>query len=637
MMLTYAFTVIITASWAAKTVAQKKFEVRKTPLDKFLFLFLISQFLSTVFSIDTHVSIFGYYSRFHQGLLATISYLILYFAFTTNFPKEKIKNLLYSSIAAAAIVSAWGIFEHFGHSPSCLIITGQFDVNCWVQDVATRVYATLGQPNWMSAYLAILIPITIGLAVNNNNYLNIKYLILSPLFYLAFLFTRSRSGFVALWFGLAIFALFLFKKYFKIVILFTVILLSLTFIFGSGISQIDRFALSNFPNNKSVQPEYSAPALESGGTESGYIRTIVWKGALDILRHYPVFGSGVETFAFSYYKFRPVEHNAVSEWEFLYNKAHNEYLNFLATTGLFGFLTYLSFIIAFIFLFFKNSQLSIVNFSLFAGWITILVTNFFGFSVVAVALFFYLIPAMIFVNGQDKPSFRTAKFEINSPFPIALIIIITLFLFNLLIKMYLADLDYAAGSNLAKNQKNKEAYLFLSSAIDKNPMEPIYHDEISTVLANLSVSFATEKDEESAEKFASLALKESDIATTISPNNITFYKNKTKMYYTLSQIDQSFIARTIDSLNKASELAPTDPKIKYNLSLLYSKNNEIEKAVKIMEDAVALKPDYRETRYALAIYYKDLGENAKAIEQLNYILQNINPNDSEAKEKLVDF
>ena len=47
------------------------------------------------------------------------------------------------------------------------------------------------------------------------------------------------------------------------------------------------------------------PALESGGTESGQIRTIVWKGALEIFKHYPLLGTGPETFAFAYPMFMP--------------------------------------------------------------------------------------------------------------------------------------------------------------------------------------------------------------------------------------------------------------------------------------------------------------------------------------------
>ena len=77
---------------------------------------------------------------------------------------------------------------------------------------------------------------------------------------------------------------------------------------------------------------------------------MVWKGAIDIWLHNPIFGTGLETFAFAYYQYRPAAHNMTSEAQFLYNKAHNEYLNYLATTGTVGIVTYLLMIGGFLFL-----------------------------------------------------------------------------------------------------------------------------------------------------------------------------------------------------------------------------------------------------------------------------------------------
>ena len=51
-------------------------------------------------------------------------------------------------------------------------------------------------------------------------------------------------------------------------------------------------------------------------------------------------GTGTETFAFAFYRYRPAGHNLTANG-ILYNKAHNEYLNYLATTGLFGLASYL--------------------------------------------------------------------------------------------------------------------------------------------------------------------------------------------------------------------------------------------------------------------------------------------------------
>ena len=68
-----------------------------------------------------------------------------------------------------------------------------------------------------------------------------------------------------------------------------------------------------------------APVLESGGTESGVIRKFVWLGAIEVFKHYPILGTGPETFAFSFPMYKPVGHNLTSEWDFIYNKAHNEF------------------------------------------------------------------------------------------------------------------------------------------------------------------------------------------------------------------------------------------------------------------------------------------------------------------------
>lgn len=143
---------------------------------------------------------------------------------------------------------------------------------------------------------------------------------------------------------------------------------------------------------KPAPPAGGGTQLETGGSESGDIRKIVWKGALGVWRRYPLFGSGVETFAYSYYNFRPAEHNLVSEWDFLYNKAHNEYLNFLATTGIFGLGTYLLLQVWISIWLLKHNQVAFLS-----GLIALSVSNFFGFSTVPVALLFWLYPAFAFV------------------------------------------------------------------------------------------------------------------------------------------------------------------------------------------------------------------------------------------------
>jgi putative inorganic carbon (HCO3(-)) transporter len=363
MMLTYGLTIIIVAAWILKGV--KNFH--RTPLDIPIGLYLVSHILSTIFSLDPHVSFWGYYSRFHEGLLATISYILLYYAAVSNLDKTHVIKILKVSLISAVIVSIYGALEHFGASPSCLFITGNFDVSCWVQDVQGRVFATLGQPNWMAAYLDVLILVSLGFFTRSDLKKVRPFMLLPLLFLAALYFTKSRSGFIGLAAGIFVFTVFILKINFRLKIGICI----LVFIVGS---------LYGWHRYQTLPPP------GPGVTDSEAIRKPVWEGAVKVWQRYPILGSGVETFAYSYYLDRPAEHNLLSEWDFLYNKAHNEYLNILSTTGTLGFLSYLSLLGGTLWILRRNP-------SLLAAYTTILVTNFFGFSVVIIGLYFFLIPA----------------------------------------------------------------------------------------------------------------------------------------------------------------------------------------------------------------------------------------------------
>ncbi len=720
MMLTYALTAIIVFSWLAKMVLLGKVQVARTPLDIAIAIFFIAQVVATIFSIDPHLSWWGYYSRFNGGLLSTICYILLYYAFVSNIgqnPNSKNKNildyknsvgckiqrLLITIFFSATIVAIWGILEHFGHSFSCLFFTFKFDDSCWVQDVQNRVFSTLGQPNWMAAYLAILIPIAIGLALKSKSgILNSKcfdkpykkifahlnlFAILSIVFYLTLLYTKSRSGFFGLWISLFVFLKTAkgVKSFFAIIFIFFVI----TFFIKSPVEQINRFfsfdAVKKYVLKNQVRPEKVEPlpprqVIETGGTESWEIRKIVWEGGIKGFLARPVFGWGVETFAWVYYRFKPVQHNLVSEWDFLYNKAHNEYINYAATSGIFGLGSYLFIIFSFILwsvknlkvqsskfksnLKFKAQKISLFGFwnltlivpldfdlwilllGLFSGWISILITNFVGFSVVVVSLFFWLIPAIAFALFQEhkvvviyQPN-TSLKGIITIVFAVvAIIILIALavaLLFHLLF-FWIADSHFAAGLALARRGDYTQAYKEYRQAIVNNPDEPLYHDEFASTLAPLSL-LALKADEASfSGELADLALAANAKALRISPNNVNFWKSRITILLTLSEKDDKYSKDAISAIESTETLAPTDPKIVYNKGLLLTRLGKKDDAVRAFTKALQLKPNYKEPRLALALLYQEQGKKTEAARELEKILSNIDPNDDEVKKLLQEL
>ena len=81
MWLAFCLGIIIAVSWIIKSIVKKEFRIQRTPLDIPILLFLLSQILSTIFSWDRHISVWGYYSRFNGGLLSIILYIFFYYSF----------------------------------------------------------------------------------------------------------------------------------------------------------------------------------------------------------------------------------------------------------------------------------------------------------------------------------------------------------------------------------------------------------------------------------------------------------------------------------------------------------------------------------------------------------------------------
>lgn len=699
---TFALTIIVTGAWAAKMVAQKKFSIQRTPLDIPIGLFLLSQIISTIISLDPHTSLWGYYTRFNGGLLSIISYILLYYAFVSNLLDLKaVKKFLTAGLASGAIVALWGLPSHFGYDPTCFLFRGSLDVSCWTIDFQPklRIFSTLGQPNWLAAYLGILLPISVIFAINEyKNKISIKFLLysgLSFLFGLDLLYTRSQSGLFGILAAFAALAaipifdaykkgnkklsLILKTQNIKLILGFIVVFLLTVFFAGSPFERLDPFTFkgitSKIDNQKTTTtPVQSAiPALELNITSSWDIRLVVWKGALDIWRHYPVFGTGVETFAYAYYQYRPAEHNLTSEWNFLYNKAHNEYLNFLTTTGTFGFATYIFMIGYFLYLSVKtilkkegiNEKSKLLSIGLVASYVSILVTNSIGFSVVIINIFFFLIPAFAFIclgliDKNNTLTFQLSKkkdggLSRTQQAGIAILIILCLYLLLQLFRYWNADKAYYLGSNLDRAQQYQTAYPYLQEAISQRPNEPVFQDEFAinngVIAASLMSVAQTQSASESAQaepviqSLLQTAIQLSNKITSEHPNNIVFWKSRVRLFYTLSQVDPQYLAQTLEAIKKAQSLAPTDATISYNLGILQGQSGDFDAAIKTLENTVSLRPNYKEARFGLALFYhqqaidknnrvvnEDLEK--KAIEQLEYILKNIDPNDEQVKNAL---
>lgn len=774
---TFIITIVIATAWITKMVIKKEIRIQRTLLDIPIALFLISEVISTVLSLDPHTSIWGYYSRFNGGLLSILAYVFLFYAFVSNLkendaqekegfefkkiyifiagiiiffigalvasqiksadaagipyqmfanlitvlaafavlmfaaPKGIIKKSIYAILSSALLVVLWGLPSHFGYDPTCLLFRGTLDVSCWTSDFQpkVRIFSTLGQPDWMAAYLAALLPIIAGLVINTSaggkivfsktlSFLkNHNFLITTALFvfffisYLALIFTQARSAIPAIWIVIPLLLIWHFWFYlkpkfdkkkltldFKVVVLIFLALATTTFFAGQPFPQLQKFTLDGIranlaktsPAKTVAKPTTPAPvkiaptAGELGGTDSGIIRLLVWRGAVDIWKNNPVFGSGLETFAYAYYQYRPAAHNMTSEWKYLYNKAHNDYLNYLSTTGTVGIATYLLMIGSFLFfslrfIFKKRNKLSSKDFlivAMLAGYGTILITNFFGFSVVMINILFYLFPAFIFIMAglinYDKNIFLSfSKKEVyvlnkRQKALIAIAVIIAFYLVYTLANFWNADRNYYFGKSWDQAQDYEKAYPFLKTAVTLRPSEPTFKDEFAYNNAVLGSALLVQAQKQTqnqqqsqaiAKQLIDSAVSATNQVTTEHPNNIVFWKTRVRIFYTLGQLNPAYLSMALEAIKKSAELAPTDADVSYNLGVLYGQTGDSKNAVKTLENTVRLKPDYANAYYALGIFYHQLAVdqkgkvvnetyNQKGIDTLNYMIKRFGPN-----------
>ncbi len=594
-----------------------------------LLLFLLSQILSTLFSIDVHTSIFGYYGRWNGGLVSIISYITLFYIGAQSLNFSHVKRLLMVSLITSGLVILWGLPGKFGHDLSCYTFTGKFINTCWTNDFnpAERMFSTLGQPNWLGAYLAIHFFIAcyfLFAEIKNSN--SVKGFFMQFFqkntslysFYLAvnllvIWFTKSRSALLAVLAGVSIGILFVLKEFIPVNekikkniywVLGILVAIGIIWSIRSG----------------SVTNLFTLPTEASAISDSFDIRKVVWKGAIDLGNKYPVFGSGVETFAYAYYFTRPAQHNLTSEWDFIYNKAHNEYLNYFATTGYFGLISYLFYILAFFILCFysffrqEDKNKRILTASVMLSFTTILITNFFGFSVSSVQIFFYLLPiAVIVINREEILHESYSMRHVTQLGAVTKIMTLFILLFGLsgiyyIYNYYSADILYAQARINMENNEYAEAYGKLSQALKKR-YEHIYEDKLSNTAANLAFLDSFTEKKTLVSDLIAISKTLNDHTLQISKNNILYYRTKGKNYYLYYQTthSESDLQKAVEAMEYAVKIAKTDVQSKYTLALFYyiasqeiaDKNvsaDYLNKTKRTIEEIIRMKPNYIEAQ-----------------------------------------
>ena len=138
----------------AGTLLNGKERYKPSAIDGIVLLFFAMNVIASFGSHYPKESLFG--------LAKLFVYVLAYFLFTSSFqqaPKTRITVTLLALVAGALVVSLYGLYQYkIGVAP---LATWEDPT---IEDKATRVFSTLGNPNLLAGYLVPVIPISFALA-----------------------------------------------------------------------------------------------------------------------------------------------------------------------------------------------------------------------------------------------------------------------------------------------------------------------------------------------------------------------------------------------------------------------------------------------------------------------------------------
>ena len=359
-------------------------------VEKVIIIYFFAVIVSTVFSVNYKVSIYGNFKR-DEGLFAIIVYIYLFIVANRNytFSEKHVKFLLIS----ATIVAVYGISQYFGFDP---ILRDPTRIK-W----GGRAFATMGNSNFLGSYLTLILPISVFIYFYTHK--NI-YLLTSGLIYLSLLCTLTRSAWLGALISVIILIIYsiiykLDKKYIVILLaIFAVITIVMNNISSGKI--IGRFFTIgiDFKNVVEQAPNYQ---------KAGAGRIFIWKRVLKLISQRPLFGHGLETLGIVF-----TEHfyyDIIERYNKLitFDKAHNEYLHIAVTTGIPSLIIYLYFVSNIIIKAIKSVNKNIIIIPLLCSVIGYLVQAFFNISVVSVAYIYWIMLGILLNISTESTEIET--------------------------------------------------------------------------------------------------------------------------------------------------------------------------------------------------------------------------------------
>ncbi len=343
----HLITLFMLTFWLIKMTALGNFKLAKTVLDLPILLFL------GIAVITTLTSIYPYVSKIE--LYKIINYVLLYYLVVNNIrDKAQIKRIVILVVIVGTSLAIYGLYNYFNGIEKIYTLDKKYYLG--------MVTSTYVNHNHIGGYFELAIPLAIGLMLAKEHLLrrgkiskisSVIFGSLLPLtaavtMIIALVFTYSRGA----WIGFLG----------SMIVLGTIIALWLKILRGWSrprkwgtfavialiIISAAMFMPEDIKQRATTLLEFKEGEFEDMSIQG---RLIVNRNTLEMIKDYPILGSGPGTFNILYPKYRDPRLRTFM------NATHNDYLQYAEEMGLFGIGSFIILLV----LFFKKSLNLIKN------------------------------------------------------------------------------------------------------------------------------------------------------------------------------------------------------------------------------------------------------------------------------------
>ncbi len=611
----YVFTCLITCLFFAKAFLDGALKIKYTALSFPVLGLVLAYLLSFLMGLIINKTAAPIYWQFVKPIMAGA---LLYFIMVSAMPEASGWRLIFITLLSHFIVVIYGIFQYFG-----------IDFIQWVSFGSGRIYSTLGNPDYMAAQFSLLIPLLIalllsGLGKTKNFFLA---LFLAAMFFLIVV-SHGRGA----WLGVAGAVLYLFIS-FAFIYGKTFFFKYKTFFIALAIFLVSLFAILSFPNPLNKNAVSIGDRLKSGfntSNDSAVVRLLYWESALEMVKQYPVFGIGAGGFSLNtafyqkkvydrWLKTAPAMAAKIQPHVELYT--HNDFLQTLAETGLFGFGMFAWLFAAFIIMSFSSAQkeTSILKKNIALGLSTAVVAFLvngllnFPWRVVPTQILMWTLISYFSLTEIKKEK----TFKLHSPVLAFIMLPLAMGLASLQTGALYANILIKQGQTFFTQANYKGAIQSFEKGIKTFPRGTdlielyLYAGNAYTSSTNLKAAIASYKK-----------------TLIIFPNFIEGHYNLGNVYMNNKLTDEA-----ITEYEKVLALNPKFVAAVDHLATIYYTRGEFIKAKDMYLQILQVNPLLLEAHYNLGLVYTLLKDSKNAKTEFRKVLE-INPAYTQARQRL---